>query len=101
MDSDRLINCNWDPSIGGSSVATRLVNIHVTANDRVGILQNVLKVMTEMNINITQSHCRTKPDTDECMLTFEVQIIDLQQLNRLLQSIRKVQGVVSAVRSTS
>ena len=101
MDSDRLINCNWDPSIGGSSVATRSVNIHVTANDRVGILQNVLKVMTEMNINITQSHCRTKPDTDECMLTFEVQIIDLQQLNRLLQSIRKVQGVVSAVRSTS
>ena len=101
MDSDRLITCNWDPSIGGSSVATRLVNIHVTANDRVGILQNVLKVMSDMNINITQTHCRTKPDTDECMLTFEVQIIDLQQLNRLLNSIRKVHGVVSAIRSRS
>ncbi len=101
LESDRLITCNWDPSISGSSVATRLVSIHVTANDRVGILQNVLKVMSEMNINITQSHCRTKLDTDECLLTFEVQIIDLSQLNKLLMNIRKVQGVVSAVRAAT
>ncbi len=102
MESERLVTCNWDPTLcSGNNIATRLVSIHVTASDRVGILQNVLKVMTDMNINITQSHCRTLLETDQCQLTFEVQIVDLTQLNRLLMSIRKVTGVVQAIRASS
>ena len=82
-------------------MATRSVNIQIVATDRIGILQDVIKVMSEMKINISQSHCRTLNESMQCILTFEVQVIDIKQLNLLLRNLQKTPGVVTAERSTT
>jgi (p)ppGpp synthase/HD superfamily hydrolase len=83
------------------SPPTRSVNLQVVATDRIGILQEVIKIMSEMKINISQSHCRTLVDSMQCLLTFEVQVVDIKQLNMLLRNLRRISGVVSAERSST
>lgn len=101
LEPERHVECHWDPRIAEGSAATRSVNIQIIANDRIGILQDVIKVMGEMKINISQTHCRTIQDSMQCVLTFEVQVVDIKQLNLLLKNILKVPGVVSADRTTA
>ena len=101
LEPERHVECHWDPRMADGNQATRSVNINVIATDRIGILQDVIKVMSEMKINISQSHCRTLPDSLQCMLTFEVQVVDIKQLNMLLRNIQRTPGVVSAERSST
>lgn len=101
LEPERHVECHWDPHIADGSAATRSVNIQIVANDRIGILQDVIKVMSEMKINISQSHCRTLNESMQCILTFEVQVIDIKQLNLLLRNLQKTPGVVTAERSTT
>lgn len=101
LEPERHIECHWDPHIADGSTATRSVNIQIVATDRIGILQDIIKVMSEMKINISQSHCRTLNESMQCLLTFEVQVIDIKQLNLLLRNIRKTPGVITAERSTT
>lgn len=99
LEPERHVECHWNPRIISSSVATRSVNIHVVATDRIGILQDVVKVMSEMKINISQTHCRTLADSMQSLLIFEVQVVDIKQLNLLLRNLQKTPGVISAERS--
>lgn len=101
LEPERHVECHWDPHIADGSVATRSVNIQIIANDRIGILQDVIKVMSEMKINISQSHCRTLNESMQCILTFEVQVVDIKQLNLLLRNLQKTPGVVTAERCTT
>ena len=101
LEPERHVECHWDPRMADGNQATRSVNLNVIATDRIGILQDVIKVMSEMKINISQSHCRTLPDSLQCMLTFEVQVIDIKQLNLLIRNLQKTPGVVSAERSST
>lgn len=101
LEPERHVECHWDPRMADAAQATRSVNIQVVATDRIGILQDVIKVMSEMKINISQTHCRTLADSMQCLLTFEVQVVDIKQLNMLLRNIQKTPGVISAERSTS
>ncbi len=100
LEPERHVECHWDPRMADGSQATRSVNLQVITTDRIGILQDVVKVMSEMKINISQTHCRTLVDSMQGMLTFEVQVIDIKQLNMLLRNLRKTPGVISAERST-
>lgn len=101
LEPERHVECHWDPHIADGAMATRSVNIQIVATDRIGILQDVIKVMSEMKINISQSHCRTLNESMQCILTFEVQVIDIKQLNLLLRNLQKTPGVVTAERSTT
>lgn len=101
LEPERHVECHWDPRMADSKQATRSVNIQVIATDRIGILQDVIKVMSEMKINISQTHCRTLSDSMQGMLTFEVQVVDIKQLNLLLRNIQRTPGVISAERSSS
>ena len=101
LEPERHVECHWDPRMADASQATRSVNIIVITTDRIGILQDVVKVMSEMKINISQTHCRTLPDSMQGMLTFEVQVVDIKQLNLLLRNIRRTPGVISAERATA
>ncbi|MBQ9816643.1 MAG: bifunctional (p)ppGpp synthetase/guanosine-3',5'-bis(diphosphate) 3'-pyrophosphohydrolase [Proteobacteria bacterium] len=101
LEPERHVECHWDPKMADATQATRSVNVQVVANDRIGILQDVIKVMSEMKINISQTHCRTLPDSLQCILTFEVQVVDIKQLNMLLRNIQRTPGVITAERSTT
>ncbi len=98
LEPERHVACHWDPRMADAS-ATRSVNIQVVATDRIGILQDVVKVMSEMKINISQTHCRTLADSMQSILTFEVQVVDIKQLNMLLRNIQRTPGVITAERS--
>ena len=99
LEPERHVECHWDPHMADGNSATRSVNIQILANDRIGILQDVIKVMSEMKINISQTHCRTLVDSMQCLLTFEVQVVDIKQLNMLLRNIQRTPGVLTAERS--
>ncbi len=101
LEPERHVECHWDPRMADATQATRSVNIQVVATDRIGILQDVIKVMSEMKINISQTHCRTLSDSMQGILTFEVQVVDIKQLNMLLRNIQRTPGVISAERCSS
>ncbi len=101
LEPERHVECHWDPRMADATQATRSVNLQVVATDRIGILQDVIKVMSEMKINISQTHCRTLADSMQCLLTFEVQVVDIKQLNMLIRNIQRTPGVITAERSTS
>ncbi len=101
VEPERHVECHWDPRMADASHATRSVNIQIIATDRIGILQDVIKVMSEMKINISQTHCRTLSDSMQCLFMFEVQVVDIKQLNMLLHNIKRTPGVASADRATS
>jgi len=101
LEPERHVECHWDPRMADATQATRSVNLQVVATDRIGILQDVIKVMSEMKINISQTHCRTLSDSMQCLLTFEVQVVDIKQLNMLIRNIQRTPGVITAERSTS
>ncbi|MFA5624016.1 MAG: bifunctional (p)ppGpp synthetase/guanosine-3',5'-bis(diphosphate) 3'-pyrophosphohydrolase [Bradymonadales bacterium] len=97
LEPERQISCHWDPKVATSKESTRYVNLRVMTTDRIGILVDVTKVMQDLNINISQSHCRTL-ETAQSVLAFEVQIRDIKQLQQLIQRIERVPSVVSAER---
>lgn len=101
LEPERHVECHWDPRMADGSHATRSVNIQVITTDRIGMLQDIVKVMSEMKINISQTHCRTLSDAMQGVLTFEVQIVDVKQLNMLLNNIKRTPGVISAERASS
>lgn len=100
LEPERHVNCHWDPKVATNKEITRSVNLRIIAADRIGILVEVTKVMMELNVNISQSHCRTL-ETSQSVLAFEVQVRDIKQLQQLIQKIERVPGVVSAERVSS
>jgi len=101
LEPERLVETNWAASLAGNNQAMRSVIIQILAADRLGILQDVIKVMGDMKINITQSHCRTMHDTMQCALSFEVQVANIGQLTLLLRNLQRISGVIEAQRSSA
>ena len=89
---ERLVTAEW----GDAEGAAFAVDIEVEAADRTGLLRDISEVLSRERINVTA----TKTASSDLMarMRFTVEIINLEQLKRVLQLIREVRGVVSARR---
>lgn len=92
-DKERLVEVEWDQADSG----THDVKISVIAVDRTGVLANVSSSIAECNANINRAEIATREDR-KAILDFVVEVSDTRHLNKVLEAVERVDGVVSARR---
>jgi GTP pyrophosphokinase len=92
-DPERRVDVAWD--VRGDF--KRSVTLRVMTADRPGLLADITNTFSKKGVNISQANCRATGD-DRAVNTFEVTISDLKQLNELMRSIEKLNGVHSVER---
>ena len=93
MDTDRRIEVGWDEGSEARSTA----KIRMLCNDQPGLLALISKEIAAHDINITNAKCRSIGD-QKAVNTFEIGIRTVRDLNRLIQSLEKIKGVIRVER---
>jgi GTP pyrophosphokinase len=94
IDPDRRVDVAWD--VKGDF--KRPVAIRVITTDRPGILAKISQTFSEAGVNISQASCRSTTPGERAVNDFEVTIGDLKQLNAVMRSIERIEGVQSVKR---
>jgi len=99
IERARLIDAEWQSLEGKDTNEKYLTEIKLFANDRSGMLVDISKIFTERNINILSLNCRTnKQGTATIAIGFEIH--GKEELGRLVDKLRQVQGVLDIERTT-
>ncbi len=93
VDPLRRIDVEWDKSYKGF----RPARILVTCADRPGILTNITSSISSSDINISKAEIHST-DVENAVGTFDLVVSDLEQLEGVIKSIKKVKGVISVER---
>jgi GTP pyrophosphokinase len=94
IDPERRVDVAWD--VKGDF--KRQVAIRVITTDRPGILAKISQTFSEAGLNISQASCRTQTPGERAVNDFEVSVGDLKQLNAVMRSIERIEGVQSVER---
>jgi GTP pyrophosphokinase len=92
-DPGRRIDVSWDLS----QKAPHAVKIRVHCSDIKGILAGITGAITKCEANINRASAYATGD-GKAMNTFEINVNDLTHLNRVLDAVRKVKGVLRVER---
>ena len=92
-DPERRIEVSWNRQKG----ATRSVKIRVYSLDQKGILATITKVITKCESNILRASVYSTSD-GRGVHSFEVDVKDVQHLNRVMEAVQKIKGVVQVDR---
>ena len=92
-DPERRIEVSWTRQKG----ATRPVKIRVYSVDQKGILAAITKVITKHEANILRASAYSTGD-GRGIHSFEVDIQDVQHLNRVVDAVQKIKGVTQVER---
>ncbi|MBL8073816.1 MAG: bifunctional (p)ppGpp synthetase/guanosine-3',5'-bis(diphosphate) 3'-pyrophosphohydrolase [Nitrospira sp.] len=95
-DRARLVEVEWDTA----APSLHAVKIAVIAEDRTGVLANVSSAIAECKANISRAEIITREDR-KAELDFIVEIADTAHLNRVLKTIERIDGVITARRIRS
>lgn len=93
LDPERRVDVAWDVKDGFK----RPVSIRVITGDRPGLLAKISQTFSEAGVNISQANCRATPG-ERAINDFEVTVGDLKQLNQVMRSIERIDGVFSVER---
>ncbi len=91
-DPERRVDVAWD--VRGEF--KRMVNLRVRSDDRKGLLARMSETFADIGVNIVQANART--GDQGAVSTFEVEIVDVKQLNDVLRAIGNIPGVHSVER---
>jgi GTP diphosphokinase / guanosine-3',5'-bis(diphosphate) 3'-diphosphatase len=95
-DLERRIEVEWDMK----KKATRPAKIRVFCEDQKGMLAGITGAITNCEANIITANVHSTPD-HKGVNTFEVDVQDLDHLNRVLNSLLKIKGVYKVERLRS
>ncbi len=94
----RLIDAEWQQPEGNDSKERYSTEIQIYANNRIGMFVDISKVFTERQIDITSMNVRTsKQGKATIIMTFDIHGID--ELNRLTDKLRQIEGVLDIERT--
>jgi len=97
-ESDRRIQVEWAPlpgdsgSEGAPKPQTYPVKLTVLCDDRAGLLKEFTAIISDEGTNIRSSSSEATDDGG-AVVDFVVETVDLRHLNRLVDKLRRVQGV--------
>jgi GTP pyrophosphokinase len=92
LDPERRVSAEWGEAQG----ATFPIDIMVEAVDRTGLLRDISEVLSREKINVAATS--TASNDRVARMRFTIEIVNLDQLQRVLGLIRDVRGVVGAAR---
>jgi len=91
---DKLVPVEWDNTQDGIQVAHLLIN----AIDTIGILANITDQIAKNNVNIRTfkgDACEDKTS----LMKLSIEVKDIHQLEKIIQAIRSIKGVISVERA--
>ena len=94
-DLERMIEVSWD----GSSGESFHVGIDIQAYDRNGLLMEVMAVLSELKITITNINAKVQEDTKIVSINVVVDIRDISQLDFVMTKLRRIREVYTVQRS--
>lgn len=94
VNRERIVDVEW---IKGSDDEAYAVPLQVIVEDRPGALAEVTQAIAAIHTNIRDARARVN-DHGQGELTFTVEISDLKHLERVIQAIKSVQGVIDVER---
>ena len=92
-EPERLIEMEWDLD----DEATHLVRIRVICDNKKGLLAAMSSSIASSEANITNAEVRTTDD-EKAVNIFEVEVSDLNHLQNIINSLKKVKGVIHVER---
>ena len=90
---ERRIDIEWD----SEHKAARPATVQVVCADKPGILALLSQTFHDHGLNISQANCRTLDD-DRAVNTFRVTVVDVDQLQKIIRALQKLQGVFAVQR---
>ena len=94
----RLIDAEWQVAENPTSTEQYSTEIKIFANNRIGMFADISKVFTEKQIDITSMNVRTsKQGKATIIMTFDIH--GTEELNRLTDKIRQIEGVLDIART--
>lgn len=94
-DLERMIEVSWDEA----STESFHVGIDIQAYDRSGILMEVMAVLSELKITITNMNAKVLENTKNVMINIVVEIRDISQLDFVMTKLRRIREVYTVQRS--
>ena len=92
-DSEKVVEVSWGVDKGAYYIA----ELRVKAEDRMGILQDVMSVITEININLIGLNAYSTKG-NEAYVDIKVKIISKEQLNILMKKLSNINDVIDVFR---
>ncbi len=93
VDPARKIDVAWDRGFK----EPRPARIEVICADRPGILSSITRSIASSDINISKAEIHSTDD-ERAIGTFEIAVSDLNQLEGVMKSIKRLKGVISVER---
>lgn len=93
LDRDRIIHVSW--STAPATPALYRVNIVVEGSDRIGLLRDIIAVLSDLSINIhtLNAHPKSKKEASAIYDEFTIEVQNLDQLDAAFQKLEKIEGV--------
>ncbi len=95
-DPERRIDVEWDKA--ASDQAPYTVRLTMQVEDRKGMLAEISAKVSDINTNITNMEARTGEDM-QARIDMTVEISDVKHLEKVIKSIKTVQGVIGVERA--
>jgi GTP pyrophosphokinase len=96
-DRGRLIQVSWG---GGQEENAYPVDINVLAYDRQGLLRDITAIFTSEKVNVLAVNTMTDIKDHMARMSLTVEIVDIDQLSRILMKISQLSNVVEVRRKT-
>ncbi len=94
----RIIDAEWQQPGGEENKERYSTEIQIFANNRIGMFVDISKVFTERQIDITSMNVRTsKQGKATIVMTFDIH--GIEELNRLTDKLRQIDGVLDIERT--
>ena len=97
-ERERLIDAEWESSADAESGGQYLAELKMYAHDRQGMLMDISRIFTEGKIDVKSMNVRTsKKGTATLELGFIVH--GREELNRIIEKLHQVDGVIDIERT--
>ncbi|MCS6815175.1 MAG: TGS domain-containing protein, partial [Cyanobacteria bacterium] len=92
---DRLVPVRWNPNLADDGYnLTYPIEIQLKVIDRVGILKDILSILSDNKINVRSAQVRTFPD-QTAIINLGIDVRDSEQLERTFNRTRKLSDVLN------
>jgi GTP pyrophosphokinase len=95
-DRNRVIEAEWKDN--AVAEGTYMTEINIYADDRNGILFDITKILSELNINVSSINSRTSKQ-GKATITLAFAIRSKEQLNTIIAKIRNVDSIIDIERT--
>jgi GTP pyrophosphokinase len=98
-DPERRIEVEWDKSTGAEPSANYTVKLTMEVEDRKGVLAAVSAKIADINTNIKNMEARADDGDHRARIDVTVEISDLKHLEKVIKSLKAVNGVLDVERA--